>query len=145
MNVLLDNLDLYASAFVGTMELFLVAAVGSIVGGLLLAAMRVSPVPVLRVFGAGYVNIVRNTPLTLVFFFFAFAYPRLEIADLSFFARACLALIVYTSAFVCEVCAPGSTRCRSGRPRRPGHWASPSARPSARSSCPRRCARWCRR
>ena len=42
--------------------------------------MRVSPVPVLRVFGAGYVNIVRNTPLTLVFFFFAFAYPRLEIA-----------------------------------------------------------------
>ena len=96
MNVLLDNLDLYASAFVGTVELFLVAAVGSIIGGLLLAAMRVSPVPVLRVFGAGYVNIVRNTPLTLVFFFFAFAYPRLEIADLSFFARACLALIVYT-------------------------------------------------
>ena len=103
MNVLLDNLDLYASAFIGTVELFLVAAVGSIIGGLLLAAMRVSPVPVLRVFGAGYVNIVRNTPLTLVVFFFAFAYPRLEIADLSFFARACLALIVYTSAFVCEV------------------------------------------
>ena len=75
MNVLLDNLDLYASAFVGTVKLFVIAAVGSIVGGLLLAAMRVSPVPVLRVFGAGYVNIVRNTPLTLVFFFFAFAYP----------------------------------------------------------------------
>ena len=107
MNVLLDNLDLYASAFVGTVQLFLVAAVGSIAGGLLLAAMRVSPVPVLRVFGAGYVNIVRNTPLTLVFFFFAFAYPRLEIADLSFFARACLALIVYTSAFVCEVVRSG--------------------------------------
>jgi glutamate transport system permease protein len=74
---------------------------------MLLAAMRVSPVPVLRVFGAGYVNIVRNTPLTLVFFFFAFAYPRLEIADLSFFARACMALIVYTSAFVCEVVRSG--------------------------------------
>ena len=87
MNVLLDNLDLYGSAFVGTVQLFLVAAVGSLVGGLLLAAMRVSPVPVLRAFGAGYVNIVRNTPLTLVFFFFAFAYPRLEIVDLSFFAR----------------------------------------------------------
>jgi glutamate transport system permease protein len=107
VNVLLDNLDLYASAFVGTVKLFLIAAVGSIVGGMLLAAMRVSPVPVLRVFGAGYVNIVRNTPLTLVFFFFAFAYPRLEIADLSFFARACMALIVYTSAFVCEVIRSG--------------------------------------
>ncbi len=107
MNVLLDNLDLYASAFVGTVQLFLVAAVGSIVCGLLLAAMRVSPVPILRAFGAGYVDIVRNTPLTLVFFFFAFAYPRLAVIDLSFFTRACVALIVYTSAFVCEVIRSG--------------------------------------
>jgi glutamate transport system permease protein len=107
MNVLLDNLDLYGSAFVGTVELFLVAAVGSLVLGLILAAMRVSPVPILRTFGAGYVQIVRNTPLTLVFFFFAFAYPRLEIADLSFFARACTALIVDTAAFVCEVVRSG--------------------------------------
>ena len=107
MNVLLDNLGLYGSAFVGTIKLFLVSAVGSLLLGTLLAAMRVSPVPILRAFGAGYVNIVRNTPLTLVFFFFAFAYPRLEIADLSFFARACVALIVYTSAFVCEVVRSG--------------------------------------
>lgn len=107
MNVLLENLGLYGSAFVGTIQLFLVAAVGSLVLGLVLAAMRVSPVPILRRFGAGYVNIVRNTPLTLVFFFFAFAYPRLEIVDLSFFARACTALIVYTAAFVCEVIRSG--------------------------------------
>ena len=107
MSVLLDNLGLYGSAFAGTVRLFLVAAVGSIIGGTLLAAMRVSPVPILRAFGTGYVNIVRNTPLTLVFFFFAFAYPRLEIADLSFFTRACVALIVYTSAFVCEVVRSG--------------------------------------
>jgi glutamate transport system permease protein len=107
MTVLFDNLGLFGSAFAGTVRLFLVAAVGSLVGGTLLAAMRVSPVPILRAFGTGYVNIVRNTPLTLVFFFFAFAYPRLEIADLSFFARACVALIVYTSAFICEVVRSG--------------------------------------
>jgi len=107
LNVLLDNLGLYGSAFLGTIELFVVAAIGSLVGGLLLAAMRVSPVPVLRAFGTGYVNIVRNTPLTLVFFFFAFAYPRLAIVDLSFFTRACMALIVYTAAFVCEVIRSG--------------------------------------
>jgi len=107
LNVLFDNLGLYGSAFLGTIQLFVVAAIGSLVGGLLLAAMRVSPVPVLRAFGTGYVNIVRNTPLTLVFFFFAFAYPRLAIVDLSFFTRASLALIVYTSAFVCEVIRSG--------------------------------------
>jgi glutamate transport system permease protein len=107
LNVLFDNLGLYGSAFLGTIQLFVVAAIGSLAGGLLLAAMRVSPVPVLRAFGTGYVNVVRNTPLTLVFFFFAFAYPRLDILDLSFFTRACVALIVYTSAFVCEVIRSG--------------------------------------
>lgn len=107
MNVLLDNLGLFGQAFLGTIELFVVAGIGSLLGGAVLAAMRVSPMPVLRAFGTSYVNTVRNTPLTLVFFFFAFAYPRLEIAELSFFTRACLALIVYTSAFVCEVVRSG--------------------------------------
>ena len=107
MTVLLDNLGLYGSAFAGTVRLFLVAAVGSLIVGTLLAGMRVSPVPILRTFGAGYVNVLRNTPLTLVFFFFAFAYPRLEILDLSFFWRACVALTIYTSAFVCEVIRSG--------------------------------------
>ncbi|GAA4842843.1 amino acid ABC transporter permease [Pseudonocardia benzenivorans] len=107
MNVLLDNLDLYGRAFLGTIELFLVAAVGSLVLGAIVAAMRVSPVPILRTFGMLYVNLIRNTPLTLVLFFFAFAYPRLEIVDLSFFTRACIGLILYTAAFVCEVLRSG--------------------------------------
>jgi glutamate transport system permease protein len=107
MNVLLDNLPLYGLGFLGTIKLFVVSAIGSLIGGMLLAAMRVSPVPVLRAFGTGYVNTVRNTPLTLVFFFFAFAYPRLEIVDLSFFTRGCISLIVYTSAFVCEAVRSG--------------------------------------
>ena len=105
--MLLENLDLYGSAFLATIELFLVAAIGSLILGTLLAAMRVSPVPILRSFGASYVNVLRNTPLTLVLFFFAFAYPRLHIADLSFFARASTGLILYTAAFVCEVVRSG--------------------------------------
>ena len=107
MNVLFDNLGLFASGFLGTIQLFLVSAVGSLVFGMVLAAMRVSPVPILRAFGTSYVTLVRNTPLTLVFFFFAFAYPRLKIGTLSFFTLACIALVVYTSAFVCEVVRSG--------------------------------------
>ena len=107
MNVLLDNLGLFGSAFLATIELFLVAAVGSLVLGLALAAARVGPVPVLRAFGTVYVNTVRNTPLTLVLFFFAFAYPLLEIVELSFFTRAAIGLVLYTAAFVCEVIRSG--------------------------------------
>jgi len=84
-----------------------IAAIGSLLLGTILAGMRVSPMPILRVFGTLYVNIVRNTPLTLVFFFFAFAYPRLDLVDISYFVGACAALIVYTAAFVCEVIRSG--------------------------------------
>ncbi|MEU7817343.1 amino acid ABC transporter permease [Pseudonocardia sp. NPDC049154] len=107
MNVLLDNLPLYGRAFLGTIQLFVVSAIGSLILGTILAGMRVSPVPVLRAFGTAYVNIVRNTPLTLVFFFLTFAYPRLEIVPLSYFVGACVALVLYTSAFVCEVVRSG--------------------------------------
>ncbi len=108
MNVLLDNLPLYMEAFfLGTIRLFLIAAIGSLLLGTILAAMRVSPMPVLRVFGALYVNVIRNTPLTLVFFFFAFAYPRLDLFRISYFAAACCALTIYTAAFVCEVIRSG--------------------------------------
>jgi glutamate transport system permease protein len=107
VNVLLDNLPLFAEGFLGTIALFLISAVGSLVFGGVLAAMRVSPVPFLRGAGTTYVNIARNTPLTLVLFFFAFAWNRLGIFPLSFFPLACIGLIVYTSAFVCEVLRSG--------------------------------------
>lgn len=107
MDVLLDNLDLYVGGFAGTIGLFVVAAIGSLLLGTLIAGMRVSPVPALRVFGTGYVQILRNTPLTLVLFFFAFAYPRLELVQLSFFALASVGLSLYTAAFVCEVVRSG--------------------------------------
>ncbi|MEQ3553997.1 amino acid ABC transporter permease [Pseudonocardia nematodicida] len=107
MNVLLDNLGVFVDGFTGTLSLFVVAAIGSLILGTVIAGMRVSPVPVLRVFGSAYVTILRNTPLTLVLFFFAFAYPRLELVDLSFFTLASIGLTVYTAAFVCEVVRSG--------------------------------------
>jgi glutamate transport system permease protein len=116
MDVLLDNLDLYGPGFLNTVELFLIAVVGSLVLGTILAMLRVSPVPVLRTVGTAYVTIVRNTPLTLVFFFFAFAFPLLKIVDADtfggsasafYFNAALAALILYTAAFVCEVVRAG--------------------------------------
>jgi glutamate transport system permease protein len=104
--VLTDNWDLFRDGFTTTVQLFLVAAVGSLVLGTMLGAMRVSPIPALRAFGASYVNIVRNTPLTLVFAFLVFAVPKLEV-NIGYFTSACTALILYTAAFVCEVVRSG--------------------------------------
>lgn len=108
MGVLFDNLGLFGQGFLGTIELFLISAVGSLVLGALVAAMRVSPVPFLRGTGTLYVNVTRNTPLTLVLFFFAFAWNQLKIVEArSFFLLACIGLILYTAAFVCEVLRSG--------------------------------------
>ncbi|WP_319462301.1 amino acid ABC transporter permease [Micromonospora sp. RTP1Z1] len=112
--VLTDNAQLFVDGFTNTVKLFLIAAVGSIVLGTLLGAMRVSPVPALRAFGATYVNLVRNTPLTLVFAFLVFAVPKLDV-NIDYFPSACIALTVYTSAFVCEVIRSGVNTVAAGQ------------------------------
>ena len=59
-------------AFWTTIKLTVYSAIGSLVLGTLLTAMRVSPVGILRSLSAFYINTVRNTPLTLVILFCSF-------------------------------------------------------------------------
>ncbi|HEX6756043.1 MAG TPA: amino acid ABC transporter permease [Mycobacteriales bacterium] len=106
MDVLIDNLPALLRGFWQTIQLSAVAAVVALVLGTLLAAMRVSPVPTLRWAGAFYVNILRNTPLTLVYAFMAFAVPRLDF-QIGPFRAAVLALGLYSAAFVCEAVRSG--------------------------------------
>lgn len=114
LHTLTDNWDLYLDAFRVTILLFVIAGVASMAFGTLLASLRVSPVPALRTFGAGYVNLLRNTPLTLVFFFVVFGFPYLEI-NLSFFTFAVIALSAYTAAFVCEAVRSGFNTVPTGQ------------------------------
>ena len=106
MDAVLDNLDTYREGFVTTLELSALSSVLALVLGTLLAAMRVSPVPTLRAAGATYVELVRNTPLTVVFFFVVFVLPQLDIL-LPYFAFAVIALTVYHAAFFCEAVRSG--------------------------------------
>ena len=106
MDAVLDNLDTFRQGFVTTLALTVVSTVLALALGTLLAAMRVSPVPTLRAAGTTYVEIVRNTPLTVVFFFAVFVLPQLDIR-LSFFAFAVIAVTVYHAAFFCEAVRSG--------------------------------------
>ncbi|HEV8555425.1 MAG TPA: amino acid ABC transporter permease [Actinophytocola sp.] len=107
MDIIVNYSRLFRDGFITTIELFLLAGVASLILGTVLAMMRVSPVPVFRAAGTLYVTLVRNTPLTLVFLFWVFAYPYLEVLSLSYFTAAVVALTVYTSAFICEVVRSG--------------------------------------
>ncbi|MFI9808116.1 amino acid ABC transporter permease [Streptomyces sp. NPDC052301] len=101
-------------AFWMTVKLTALSAVGSLVWGTLLAAMRVSPVPLMRGFGTFYVNIVRNIPLTIIILFTSLGLAdifRVTLGASDFkvqgFRLAVLGLIAYTAAFVCEAIRSG--------------------------------------
>jgi glutamate transport system permease protein len=108
VNQIFDYPDLWRDALVGTLILFFGGAAIALVLGFIVGAMRVSPIPVARSVGAVYVNWIRNTPLTLVLFFFAFAVPLLfPVPRGSYLLLAVLGLGVYTATYVAETLRSG--------------------------------------
>jgi len=113
-------------AFLVTIELTILAAIGSLIWGTILAGMRVSPVPIMRWFGTVYVNVFRNAPLTVLIVATSVVLSdtlglRLAtrgsstfIADNSF-RLAVLGFIVYTSTFVCEAIRAGINTVPAGQ------------------------------
>ncbi|MEU3744583.1 MULTISPECIES: amino acid ABC transporter permease [Streptomyces] len=106
MDVLTDNFSLYGEGFLGTVELTVYASALALVLGFVMASFRVAPVGSFRVFGTVWVTVLRNTPLTLLFFAVMLGLPRFGLV-LPFEVFAVLALGCYTSAFVCEVLRSG--------------------------------------
>ncbi|MBF8185298.1 amino acid ABC transporter permease [Nonomuraea sp. K274] len=102
-----------AQGFLENVKLSIVGAIASLILGTILVAMRVSPTPVLRAAGTIYVNVVRNTPLTLVL-----AFSSLGLSDqlglvfsqvprTNSFWIVAMGLSAYTAAFVCEALRAG--------------------------------------
>jgi glutamate transport system permease protein len=114
---LFSEYDIF-EAFKVTIYLTVLSAIGSLVIGTVVAVMRVSPIRVLQLIGTGYVNVVRNTPLTLVIVFcnlglflqLGVAVANKEsntfIVDNNF-RLAVLGLAVYHASFVAEAIRSG--------------------------------------
>lgn len=108
LDALTGNLDLWGEALLGTLILFFGGGAIALGLGFVVGAMRVSPIPIARAVGTVYVNTIRNTPLTLVFFVFAFAVPPLlGIRGVDYLLLGVLALGLYTATYVAEVLRSG--------------------------------------
>lgn len=107
MNVIIDNSDLFLTGFKNTGILFVISAFFALILGTIVAGMRVSPVPAMRATGTLYVNLVRNTPLTVILAFFALGYPKLGLPSVSFMTAAIIGLSLYTATYVSEAIRSG--------------------------------------
>jgi glutamate transport system permease protein len=109
-----ENLDLFWSGYLRSLGICLWGMVGSLLLGTVIASFRVSPIPSLRWFGTAWVTVIRNCPLTVVLFFFAFGLPEIGI-NRTYYVFGVAALIFYTSAFVCEALRAGINSVPAGQ------------------------------
>ena len=95
-------------AFLVNIELTLWSALFSLILGVILVVMRISPISSLRAVAGAYVELFKNLPLTIIMVFMvlgAYAQLKLSFSDTfttNFFWLAVTGLSLYTAAFVCE-------------------------------------------
>jgi len=120
---MMDQFNIFA-AFWLTIRLAFFGAIGALIIGTVIAILRLSPVPSLRFFGAAYVSLIRNTPLTLILFFCIFALgfsmgirlvpegSSIEAYNLSW---GITAIAVYHASFVAEALRSGVNTVPQGQ------------------------------
>jgi len=94
------------AAFLTTVALTVLTIVSATLLGVLLTIASILPVSPLQKTAAVYIQVVRNTPLTIVFFLVVFGLPQVGFV-LPFFPFAWLALTLYTATFVAETLRSG--------------------------------------
>ena len=96
------------AAFLVNLELTFWSAIFSAILGIILVVMRIAPISSMRRVAAGYVELFKNMPLTIIMVFMVLGvFAQLKISfsdnfDTNFFWLAVVGLSLYTAAFVCE-------------------------------------------
>ena len=114
MGVVLDNLDRFLEGMRYTVVLTVLSFAVAAALGVVVAGFRVSPVPPLRAAGAFYVNIIRNTPLAVLFVLFFFGLTKVGLVWEPF-TTAIIVLSLYTGTFVAETVRAGINSVARGQ------------------------------
>ena len=130
-------------AFLVNIELTLWSALFSLILGVILVVMRISPISSLRAVAGAYVELFKNLPLTIIMVFMvlgAYAQLKLSFSDTfatNFFWLAVTGLSLYTAAFVCESLRSGINTVPIGQAEAARALAWASCSPLLRLSCRR--------
>lgn len=106
MQALLDNLAPLLHGLLTTLWMTALSAVGALVLGVVVTAMRVSPIPVLRGVAFAYVQLFLNVPLLALLVLFVFALPDAGLL-MPLPMTAVVVLVIYEAAYVAEAVRSG--------------------------------------
>ena len=96
----------FSEGFLNTLQISLIALIGSFILGAAIAICRISPLKVLNWFGTAYVEFIRNIPLLVTIFFFYYGLNAFGI-NLDGFISGTIGLTIYTSSFIAEAIRAG--------------------------------------
>ncbi|MGH2378004.1 MAG: amino acid ABC transporter permease [Candidatus Limnocylindria bacterium] len=110
--IILEFPDMFLGGLWLTIQVAFWGLIGSLLLGIVIALMRISPIAPLRWIGVGYVEFFRNTPLLVQLFFFFFGLPFLGIrisedVFVTIFYEAIMAMSLYHGAYMAEVIRGG--------------------------------------
>jgi glutamate transport system permease protein len=106
MQALLDNLSPLLQGLLTTLWMAALSAVGALVLGVIVTALRVSPIPVLRGVAFAYVQLFLNVPLLALLVLFVFALPDAGLL-MPLPVTAVVVLVIYEAAYVAEAVRSG--------------------------------------
>jgi glutamate/aspartate transport system permease protein len=113
--VIANNLPFLWQGLQLSLLLTLLAVVGGIVFGTLLALMRLSGILPLSLLAATYVNLIRSVPLILVIFWFYFLVPLALGRPIGSFYSALIAFTLFEAAYFSEIIRAGIQSVRKGQ------------------------------
>ncbi|MRD55604.1 ABC transporter permease subunit [Betaproteobacteria bacterium LSUCC0115] len=114
---------LFRDGMTFSLTLTLLASLGGVLFGTLLALMRLSSFRVLSTVAAGYVNLMRSLPLVLVIFWFFFLVPYIggwlvgsgQPVKVGAFSSALITFTMFEAAFYCEIMRAGIQSVSKGQ------------------------------
>ncbi|WP_327696083.1 amino acid ABC transporter permease [Streptomyces sp. NBC_00459] len=106
-SVIWSNRELFTSGLWATVRLSAAAIVTGTLAGLVVAGVRTSRVPVLAQLARVYLEVFRGTPLLIQMLFIYFGAAYLNLAGITVFGAALLALTLYQGAYIAEIFRSG--------------------------------------
>ncbi|MFF7245212.1 amino acid ABC transporter permease [Embleya sp. NPDC008237] len=106
MDVVLRHLSAFTDGITTTLELTALSFAGALLIGVVVAALRVSPVAALRGMGTVYVETFQNTPLLVLLVLFVFGLPEVGVI-FPLFTTAVIVIALYEAAYIAEAVRSG--------------------------------------